>query len=93
MKKKLKKAFCEPGNVADNGILSFCKFVIFPVILKQEAFRVERKEEFGGNREFREYEELEKAFAAEEVREMSLVKQVLCTEDQMARCFKGTSLE
>ena len=34
LKKKLKKAFCEPGNIADNGILSFCKYVIFPVLLK-----------------------------------------------------------
>lgn len=25
IKKKLKKAFCEPGNIADNGVLSFCK--------------------------------------------------------------------
>ena len=30
IKKKLKKAFCEPGNIIDNGVLSFCKFVIFP---------------------------------------------------------------
>ena len=35
VKKKLKKAFCEPGNVADNGILAFCKFVIFPVVLRE----------------------------------------------------------
>ena len=27
LKKKLKKAFCEPGNISDNGILSFCKYV------------------------------------------------------------------
>ena len=25
VKKKLKKAFCEPGNITDNGVLSFCK--------------------------------------------------------------------
>ena len=25
VKKKLKKAFCEPGNIQDNGVLSFCK--------------------------------------------------------------------
>ena len=31
VKKKLKKAFCEPGNIADNGILSFCKHVLFPL--------------------------------------------------------------
>ena len=31
VKKKLKKAFCEPGNIADNGILAFVKYVILPV--------------------------------------------------------------
>ena len=31
VKKKLKKAFCEPGNVEDNGVLSFCKHVLFPL--------------------------------------------------------------
>ena len=37
------------------------------MILKQEAFKVERKEEFGGNVEFKQFEELEKAFAEEQV--------------------------
>merc|ERR1712004_460902 len=46
LKKKLKKAFCEPGNIADNGVLTFCKYVIFPVVLKKdEKFVIERKPE------------------------------------------------
>lgn len=32
VKKKVKKAFCEEGNVTDNGVLAFAKFVIFPVL-------------------------------------------------------------
>jgi tyrosyl-tRNA synthetase len=32
IKKKLKKAFCEPGNIENNGILAFCKSVIFPLL-------------------------------------------------------------
>lgn len=31
MKKKLKKAFCEPGNIDNNGVLSFVKHVVFPL--------------------------------------------------------------
>ncbi len=66
VKKKLKKAFCEPGNVADNGILSFCKFVIFPVVLKgEESFLILRSEEHGGNVEYADYDKLHKAFAEE----------------------------
>lgn len=28
VKKKLKKAFCEPGNLEDNGVLAFVKHVL-----------------------------------------------------------------
>jgi tyrosyl-tRNA synthetase len=31
VKKKLKKAFCEPGNVTDNGVLAFVKHVLMPL--------------------------------------------------------------
>ena len=43
VKRKLKKAFCEPGNVADNGILAFTKHVLFPALkLKGMLSRPER---------------------------------------------------
>ncbi|KAK2546391.1 Yars [Columba livia] len=60
VKKKLKKAFCEPGNVENNGVLSFIKHVLFP--LKSE-FVVLREEKWGGNKTYTEYEALEKDFA------------------------------
>lgn len=31
VKKKLKKAFCEPGNIQNNGVLLFVKYVLFPL--------------------------------------------------------------
>lgn len=37
VKKKLKKAFCEPGNVEDNGVLAFAKHVIFSVLKPGES--------------------------------------------------------
>merc|ERR1712154_15074 len=64
---KLKKAFCEPGNITDNGVLSFCKFVIFPVALKEEKFTVDRDEKNGGNAYFEKFEDLEQAFGKEEI--------------------------
>jgi len=67
VKKKLKKAFCEPGNVTDNGILSFCKFVIIPVVLKGEEFLIERPEQHGGNSSYKSYDELHAAFAEEKI--------------------------
>ena len=69
LKKKLKKAFCEPGNTADNGVLSFCKYVIFPVGLKEEdeGFLIERNEANGGNVKYPAFEDLEKAFGEEKI--------------------------
>jgi tyrosyl-tRNA synthetase len=37
VKKKLKKAFCEPGNVADNGVLAFVKHVLFSLFHEGEG--------------------------------------------------------
>lgn len=67
VKKKLKKAFCEPGNIENNGILSFTKHVIFPLFKNEEKFRVHRSPEHGGDIIFEDYESLEKSFAEENV--------------------------
>ncbi|KAM4699442.1 tyrosine--tRNA ligase, cytoplasmic [Discoglossus pictus] len=60
VKKKLKKAFCEPGNVENNGILSFIRHVLFPL---RSEFVILRDEKFGGNKTYTDYETLEKDFA------------------------------
>ncbi|XP_075233254.1 tyrosyl-tRNA synthetase [Lycorma delicatula] len=67
VKKKLKKAFCEPGNIEDNGVLSFAKHVIFSLFKEGEKFVIVRDEKNGGNLEFSTYEDLEKCFASQEL--------------------------
>ncbi|XP_031626413.1 tyrosine--tRNA ligase, cytoplasmic [Contarinia nasturtii] len=67
VKKKLKKAFCEPGNIEDNGLLSFVKHVIFSLFKDGEGFVVSRKPEFGGDVTYTTYQELEESFAKEEL--------------------------
>lgn len=37
VKKKFKKAFCEPGNITDNGLLAFAKHVIFGLFQPDES--------------------------------------------------------
>ncbi|KAK2504906.1 hypothetical protein MC885_016773 [Smutsia gigantea] len=73
VKKKLKKAFCEPGNVENNGVLSFIKHVLFP--LKSE-FVILRDEKWGGNKTYTAYLDLEKDFADEVVHPGDLKKSV-----------------
>jgi len=62
LKKKLKKAFCEPGNVQENGLLAFAKHVIFP-LLHEKPFVIPRGESHGGPLTFVDYAQLESLFA------------------------------
>ncbi|XP_005995642.1 tyrosine--tRNA ligase, cytoplasmic [Latimeria chalumnae] len=64
VKKKLKRAFCEPGNVENNGVLSFIKHVLFPL---NSEFVIQRDEKWGGKRTYTVYEELEKDFADQNI--------------------------
>lgn len=66
VKKKIKGAFCEPGNTDNNGILSFTKHVLFP-LSKEDKIVIERPEKWGGNLVFDSYEKLEEAFKKEEI--------------------------
>jgi len=65
VKKKISKAFCEEGNVEENGVLSFCKFVLFPVMEMKRipGLAITRSDENGGNITYTTYAELESSFA------------------------------
>jgi tyrosyl-tRNA synthetase len=76
VKKKLKKAFCEPGNIQDNGVLSFVKHVVFPIFGENEPFVIERTEEHGGNLDFASFEDLEQSFAKQDVHPADLKESV-----------------
>ncbi len=70
--KKIKKAECFEGN-PDNGILALLKYLIF--VLKKdkgEKFIVERSEKFGGNIEYKTYEEAEKDFVDKKLHPLDL---------------------
>jgi tyrosyl-tRNA synthetase len=64
VKRKVKKGFCEEGNITDNGILSFAKYVLFPLNGK---LVIERPEKFGGPIVFESYTDLETRFAEKDV--------------------------
>lgn len=62
VKRKINKAFCPEKQILGNPVLDLCKLVIFPE-LEGELFIVERLEKFGGNLEFKSYNELEENFS------------------------------
>ncbi len=59
IKRKINKAYCPPKQIEDNPVLEYCKFILFERI---EKFLIERPEKYGGNVEYKLYEELEKDF-------------------------------
>ncbi|OMJ18818.1 Tyrosine-tRNA ligase, cytoplasmic [Smittium culicis] len=66
VEKKLKKAFCEEGNVENNGILSFIQYAIFPIFDYHstiKSFSILRPEQYGGNVEYTDFEKLKSDFA------------------------------
>jgi len=80
VKSKLNAAFCPEGIVEDNGVLAFCKYVIFTIKKdKGEELVIKRPEKWGGNLSYKTYEELEKDFAAKKLHPMDL-KQAVAEE-------------
>lgn len=72
---KINKAYCPEGDLTDNGIMVFMKYVLMQ--LKQdggEPFLIERPDKFGGNIEYKNYEELEKDFIEKKLHPQDLKK-------------------
>ncbi len=62
--KKINKAYCEVGNITDNPLLTFTKYVIFPILELKDGkeFCIDRPENYGGKMTFNSYEELERQY-------------------------------
>lgn len=73
IKNKINKAFCPEGAIENNGVLAFFKYVI--MVLKEDnkgKLMIKRPEKFGGDLEFKSYEELEKVFVSKKLHPMDL---------------------
>ena len=60
IKSKIKKAWCEEGNIENNPLLEISKQIIFH---EYNEMKAERPEKFGGNVSYSEYSQLESDFA------------------------------
>ena len=70
IKKKINKAFSQDGKVEDNGLLGMLKYVVFPFLKKE--FVINRPEQYGGTIKFKNYEDVEKAFASKKLSSIDL---------------------
>lgn len=77
---KLKKAFCEPGNVENNAILPIVKDIIFPIY---RVFDFERPQEYGGDAKYSTYEEVEHDYKELKVHPEDLKKGVRSKINQL----------
>jgi len=69
IERKFKKAYCPEGEVIDNPILEYCKYIVFEMA---KEFVVERPEKFGGNVTYKSYSELEDDFVQKKLHPMDL---------------------
>ncbi|MBI3052126.1 tyrosine--tRNA ligase [Candidatus Woesearchaeota archaeon] len=69
VKRKIAKAYCPPGQAAENPILEYCKYIIFE---RFDSLDISRSEKHGGNRVLESFAELEKAYSAGEIHPVDL---------------------
>jgi tyrosyl-tRNA synthetase len=74
IKRKINKAYCLEGEIKDNPILEYCKYIIFE---KSSSIDIKRPAKFGGNISYKSYEELEKDFAEKKLHPMDLKEAVI----------------
>lgn len=69
VEKKFAKAHCPEGEVEDNPVLEYCKYIVFACF---DSFTIDRPDKYGGSVTFESYPELETAFVAKKIHPMDL---------------------
>ena len=74
IKRKINKAYCLEGDIKENPILEYYKYIIFESFEKLGItdVKIERPEKFGGNLSFKTFSEMEKTFAEKQVHPMDI---------------------
>jgi tyrosyl-tRNA synthetase len=80
IKRKITRAWCPEGEVAENPILEYCRYILFE---KYDILTIDRPAKWGGPMEITSYDELEKRFADKEVHPMDLKQTVIKLLDEI----------
>lgn len=59
IKRKILKAWCPEGDIKENPVLEYCKYIVFA---KEKEMIVKREKKFGGNITYSAYGDLERDF-------------------------------
>ncbi len=82
IKAKINKAHCLPGIIEDNPVMAIAKTLVFP---HTETLKIKRPEKYGGNLEFKSYEELEKTYIDKKVHPLDIKNAVA---EEVIRIFE-----
>lgn len=80
IKRKINKAWCLEGEVKDNPVLEYCKYILFEAL---PALTIERPDKFGGSLTVLSYEELEQKFTSKEIHPQDLKISVALELDKL----------
>lgn len=85
IQRKINKAYCLEGDIKENPVLEYCKYIIFESFdrLGISEFVVERPEKWGGILKFKTYAELEDCFAQKLLHPQDLKVTVVKLLDQL----------
>lgn len=85
VKRKINKAYCLEGDVKENPVLEYCKYIIFESLdrLGINHLTIERPEKFGGDVILNSFQDLEMKFANKEIHPMDLKQTVVKYLDQL----------
>ena len=85
IERKINKAYCLEGDIKENPILEYCKFIIFESLdrLGIDQFIIDRPEKYGGRLRVRNYGELEKMFGEKQIHPQDLKQAVIGYLDKL----------
>ncbi len=85
IERKINKAYCLEGDIKENPILEYCRYIIFESFdrLGVNSFIIKRPEKWGGNVEFHSYRDLEVKFANKEIHPQDLKVAVTKALDEL----------
>jgi tyrosyl-tRNA synthetase len=87
---KIKAAYAPVGDVKDNPTMQLSQFLVFPV---KGKMKIERPPKFGGDAEFKSYEELKEAYEAKKLHpsdlKSALAKELIDIFAKPRKYFEG----
>jgi len=80
IKRKIGKAWAPEGVVKENPVLEYCKYILFESF---DEIIIKRPEQFGGDKSYKTYEELEKDYATKALHPLDLKNTVIKRLDEL----------